>query len=461
MSIISGINNDGSRVARILAPERDKNTQQIRIRVNNTNISTNIKKILGEEPVKPQITPNSFDHVPEWINKITTFFYKTIANPVASDKPYINVHSVVIRRNGKEVVNVNWKGVDEKYSSEPGTACEKTTYKNGSPHRFNSATKSVIGLLVLKLLSEKPNIDGQDITKETAILDVLGLTDEQKKKYFKNEKQRADWNKVTIEHCLNMTAGFKWNETGSYSTANSNTSTDKTTKNDASECYLVDDLFKHIFTKEIINEPGEKFNYSGGCAMLLGEIIEKISDKSVEEYAQEALFTPLGIEAKNVVWRKTKENFTGCSGGLSMIPSDMAKIGQLLLNKGKWQNPETKEEIQIIPEQCVDMIIPINPETKKVAPKVTTNQWNYAEYGCQWWTQKIKLEDGSELLAYVAQGYGGQNLFVIPKENLVAVINTGNYSATDKPTNQTPKRLLINEILPGLGIKTETFGETY
>tara|TARA_Y100001968_G_scaffold198649_1_gene182237 strand:+ start:272 stop:1549 length:1278 start_codon:yes stop_codon:yes gene_type:complete len=407
--------------------------------VERTNNSNLMQIVMGQAPVQPQIITGQ---APVWINKITTFIYKTIAKPIAIDKPYINVHSVVIRQAGKEGVNVNWKGLDEQYSLKPGTVCEKTTYENGSLHRFNSAAKSVIGLLVLKLLS-----DNSKIKLETPILGVLGLNEEQKEEY-------KAWKNVTIKHCLNMTAGFEWDETGSYSTTNSNASSDKTQKNDASQSYLVDDLFEYILTKEISDTPGEKFNYSGGCSMLLGKIIETISGKSVEEYAQEVLFTPLGINRDHVRWRKTASGFTGCSGGLSMRPSDMAKIGQLLLNKGKWG-----DDI-ILKEECIEDLFLTEGSVLK-GEKDKDLKWGFDAYKFGWWTQKIKLKDGKELIAHVAQGYGGQNLFVIPDQELVVVINTGNYSATDVATKQTPKRLLINEILPGLDIKTERFGETY
>jgi len=149
--------------------------------------------------------------------------------------------------------------------------------------------------------------------------------------------------------------------------------------------------------------PGTRFNYCNGGTFLLSAILQQQTGLNALQFAEKYLFGPLGIS--DFSWPSNRQGITIGYGGLHMRPQDMAKIGYLYLNNGMW------DDNQIISSQW------IKDSTRKHIS--TTESF---DYGYQWW-----ITDSNE---YLALGYGGQYILVIPENNIVAVF-TGNLTRKD------------------------------
>ena len=80
--------------------------------------------------------------------------------------------------------------------------------------------------------------------------------------------------------------------------------------------------------------PDKVWNYSGGSTQLLAGIVQKAAGVPFEDFAREALLEPLGITAFE--WVRMPNGETAAASGLRLRPRDMAKLGQLMLDDGKW-----------------------------------------------------------------------------------------------------------------------------
>lgn len=206
---------------------------------------------------------------------------------------------------------------------------------------------------------------------------------------------------ITIGHLLTMTAPYKY-ETEPYEKF-------FTSQNPIQDAL---DLLGG-------DKPIGAFNYSaiGGTHILSG-ILTRATGQPILDFAAENLFLPLGINVpRNVVLRNVEEymavmndkNTSGwavdpqgintASWGLFLTPGDMAKIGQLYLNRGIWEGK------QVIPAGWVD------ESTKEHSRCV---QWGNLAYGYLWW---IIDED-----SYAALGDGGNVIYVNTKKKLVVSI---------------------------------------
>jgi CubicO group peptidase (beta-lactamase class C family) len=134
----------------------------------------------------------------------------------------------------------------------------------------------------------------------------------------------------------------------------------------------------------------------------LGAIVTEATGIDLFDYAIDKLFTPIGIHPSNIFWPWDNQGQYWGSGGVEMVPRDMAKFGYLYLNNGTWDNE------QIIPsewiEQSADTLIDFN---------------DYSGYSYQWWTYPTDIVN-----VYAAVGYRGQYIFVIPELDMVVVFTS-------------------------------------
>jgi CubicO group peptidase (beta-lactamase class C family) len=177
--------------------------------------------------------------------------------------------------------------------------------------------------------------------------------------------------------------------------------------------------------------PGTKFVYNGGGTVLLGKIIRTITGKRIDDWAEEKLFEPLGIT--DYYWKETPDGEIDTEGGLYLKAEDLAKIGSLFLNKGKWNGK------QIVSESWVTTST--SPLLKNVKPP-----WrDVTGYGYQWWIPEYA--DDGRVGIYSANGYGGQYLMVAPAHQLIIVFNGWNINS--EPEKST-YRVLRDRIIPAL-----------
>ena len=156
-------------------------------------------------------------------------------------------------------------------------------------------------------------------------------------------------------------------------------------------------------------KPGEKFVYNDVCPMLVGAIIEQASGRKLAEFAREYLFTPLGI--REAYWYTGLSGRTAPMGNLYLSTLDLAKIGQLMLNKGSWHGQ------QLISSTWID----------RMGQKQFALSDRYATgYGYYWYRSSVVI--GRTTHDYLfASGNGGNLLFVVPQANLVVSLTASAY----------------------------------
>jgi CubicO group peptidase (beta-lactamase class C family) len=201
------------------------------------------------------------------------------------------------------------------------------------------------------------------------------------------ELKKNGFEKVQIEHLLQMTSGISFNE-GYFNPLG-----------DAAAFYYGRKLYKKMFRMKLKNEPGKTFEYISGNTQLLGLVLERaLKGKTITSYLQEKLWSPLGMEY-DASWSidRNKNGIEKAFCCINSVARDYAKLGRLYLNKGKWEGQ------QLISENWV-----------KHSTKSDTLNGAAPYYKYQWWIPTLKGD-------FMAQGLLGQYIYVNPAKNLIIV----------------------------------------
>ncbi len=238
-------------------------------------------------------------------------------------------------------------------------------------------------------------------------------------KYLSNPtpQKRLDPRKkdITIKHLITMSTGLDCNDW------------DKKSKGQEDKVYKKKDWLQYTLDLPMINDPGEVSNYCSMGVILMTKIIEQASKMTIDVFAKKFLFEPLGI--KNVSWGHTSNKEVISAGKrLYMTPRDMAKIGQLVLNKGRWKDK------QIVSEKWVEAST--TPKTKITG----------IDYGYLWWNIPFKFKDKTTI-AKTATGNGGQYIMIFPELEMVAVFTGGAYNSQQ---DKLPFAIMNRVIIPSL-----------
>lgn len=161
---------------------------------------------------------------------------------------------------------------------------------------------------------------------------------------------------------------------------------------------------KVFLAQPVPNKPGTHFLYNTAATYMLSYIVQKATGTTVLDYLRPRLFEPLGIE--HPTWGTSPEEVTLGGYGLSIRTEDIAKFGQLYLQKGKWNGT------QLVPEAWIDAATArqtsngSNPES----------DWDQG-YGYQFW----RCRHG----AFRGDGAFGQYCIVLPDQDAVIAITSG------------------------------------
>jgi CubicO group peptidase (beta-lactamase class C family) len=312
-----------------------------------------------------------------------------------------NIHSVLVARRGMLGFEHYRKGGDYAWGDSLPDAVHGPT----SLHDMRSISKSVTSLLVGIAVDRKlvPSINEPVFKYFPEYVDLRTLARD----------------RITIRHLLTMSAGLEWNENLPYTNPNN------------SEVAMLrsPDRWRFALEPRVVDEPGSNWNYSGGCTELLGAILRKATGQPFETFAQHTLLTPLGI--LDATWFRYPDGLPAAASGLRLRSRDLAKIGQLVLQRGQWNDE------QVVSTQWID---------ESTSPQIGPADRIYF-YGYQWWLGR-SLINQREIMWFFASGLGGQRLFVVPAFDLICVITAGHY--TEAMQNWVPLVIFNRYVLPAM-----------
>jgi len=197
---------------------------------------------------------------------------------------------------------------------------------------------------------------------------------------------------LTIRHLLTMSAGVDLIDSNAAFAS-------------APRLYYGSDLHRVVFSTKEIAEPGKRFIYQSGVTQLLAFLIEKATGENLASYVSRKLWTPMHAE-EDALWSLDRKG--GMEKAYCCFNSnarDLARFGQLILNKGSWDGK------QLVSESYLNQAI--IPDT--TLHKGNSNEVNN-EYGFQYWIMNYK----GMTIPYMS-GMAGQYVFVIPEMNAVVV----------------------------------------
>jgi CubicO group peptidase (beta-lactamase class C family) len=157
------------------------------------------------------------------------------------------------------------------------------------------------------------------------------------------------------------------------------------------------DPVSYILHKPLYANPGEKFYYRDCDPHLLSSAVGQVTGKTLESWALERLFPQIGIVRYR--WEKDPAGATMGAHGLYMMPRDLARFGQLILQRGRWNGTE------VVSAEWID---------RSTTGGTDSGLVEY-DYGYYWWIVP-------ELSAVTAWGHGGNFIFVAPDKDLVIVM---------------------------------------
>jgi CubicO group peptidase (beta-lactamase class C family) len=181
---------------------------------------------------------------------------------------------------------------------------------------------------------------------------------------------------------------------------------------------------KGFFGVPVLHAPGNHFVYNTGATYILSAIVQKTTGMTVRDYLEARLFEPLGIE--KTTWQESPQGITAGGIGLSAKTEDVARFGQLYLQKGMWQGN------QILPEAWVE-----EATSAQIANRGIEIDWTQG-YGYQFWRSRHN--------AYRGDGVFGQWCIVMPEQDAVLAITSG----LDIFDSQQPLNLVWELLLPAM-----------
>ncbi len=299
---------------------------------------------------------------------------------------YKNVHSILIVKDGKLVL--------EEYFYE---------HHKNKLHELRSATKSFISALTGIAIDK-----GYIKSKNEKVLPYFP------EYIFKNNLETK--NKITIENLLTNQSGL-----------DCDTYNSKAVGNESIMAYEKD-WIQYSLDLPMIDSAGGIGQYCSSNPIIMGRIIEKATKMPLPAFATQTLFKDLGI--KKFDWHFKPDPSSGetyCQ--LNLRSRDMAKFGLLYLNDGHWNNK------QAIPKEWIQQSLAKHSIVAGL------------DYGYLWWTKYLDA-GGVRYFGKLAQGNGGQKIYIFKEQNLVVVTTAGHYNV-QSPINE----IVAKYILPAFNKK--------
>ena len=244
--------------------------------------------------------------------------------------------------------------------------CNFAPYPKGMWHITHSMCKSITGMAIGMLIEE------EKLKLDENIYDIFPDHINAFSKIFRPV--------ITVENLLTMTSGVTFNESGIVSG---------------------NDWLGSFLNASVNGKPGTEFQYNSLNTYVLSAIVTKRTGETLTEYLTPRLFGPLGIT--KYYWETCPKRITKGGWGLFLCAEDMAKLGQLYLQRGKWNGQ------QLVSEYWIEI---------STARHLKTQNDTYG-YGYQLWMEQ---RPGS----FEYNGMLGQNVIIYPDMDMVLVTNAGN-----------------------------------
>ena len=244
--------------------------------------------------------------------------------------------------------------------------CNFAPYPKGMWHITHSMCKSITGMAIGMLIEE------EKLKLDENIYDIFPDHINAFSKIFRPV--------ITVENLLTMTSGITFNESGIVSG---------------------NDWLGSFLNASVNGKPGTEFQYNSLNTYVLSAIVTKRTGETLTEYLTPRLFGPLGIT--KYYWETCPKGITKGGWGLFLCAEDMAKLGQLYLQRGKWNGQ------QLVSEYWIEI---------STARHLKTQNSTYG-YGYQLWMEQ---RPGS----FEYNGMLGQNVIIYPDMDMVLVTNAGN-----------------------------------
>lgn len=221
---------------------------------------------------------------------------------------------------------------------------------------------------------------------------------------------------ITVGDLLTMRSGFAW---------------DETTKAGYNAWAVASNQVDDLLQRPLADSPGATFTYNSAAVHLLSVGISQATGGTTEAFARRVLFDPIGIGADT--WETDNQGFNNGAAGLAIVPSDIARIGQLVLQRG------ASGSRQVVPAAWIGAML-----SSQVAVGSQLGPLADLDYGELWWLGTV---DG-QAVAF-AWGYRGQLLLIEPARDVVVVVTT----ALDDPSMDPDAEaagamdLIVNDVL--------------
>jgi CubicO group peptidase (beta-lactamase class C family) len=276
----------------------------------------------------------------------------------AVEKSKLNVHSVMVLRHGQVVAEGWW-----------------APYAPQLKHTLYSLSKSFTSTAVGMAVAEGK------LTVEDKVV-----------KFFPSELP------ATVSENL---AAMRVKDLLTMSTGHDKDSTPAVRGNDNKE------WVKAFLAQPVEHKPGTHFVYNSGATYMLSAIVQKLTGQTVLAYLKPRLFDPLGIEGAD--WEVDPKGVNTGGWGLRVRTEDIAKFGQLYLQKGMWNGK------RLLPESWINDATQKQVQSAGGKRKAEENDWLQG-YGYQFWRCRND--------AYRGDGAYGQYCIVIPKQDMVVAITS-------------------------------------
>ncbi|MEM1295407.1 MAG: serine hydrolase [Verrucomicrobiota bacterium] len=280
-------------------------------------------------------------------------------------KAYAKIDAVLLLKNGETLFEEYFNGYDEERL-----------------HDFASVTKSITSLLVGAAIHR-----GEITDVDAPILPFYAKT-----KY--SDQWKGEKRTLTFRHLLTMQHGLACDDYNDPGMRRFNSWLEE------------EDPIQAALDIPSDRNPGEVSIYCTASTQLLRLPLEKATGKTIEEFADNVLFGPLGIS--KVAWQKNQQGNAATGYGIEMRPRDVAKIGKMIENRGVWEGK------RIVSENWLEQSFQRHGSLLGI------------DYGYLWYGERYEFESRS-IQSHLAMGHGGQFLILFPGLDAIVVIAASDY----------------------------------